>query len=519
MRQKILPQDLTTQEYRKFVLITALAGLLVLFALLVNILIDTDIQVRRVDPLTVVIAGAAIYIAIYSRYVVTVTRNRNILDWANAIISGAGLFILAISIPDEFLIYYNLLMLVAAVSLSILSGRFPTLIMILIGSLPLVPIRLAAADSFRQWAEYTSIPVTALIISETLARIQNIAREQVHRLETINAFSRQVTSTLDQAEILLLLSSAIPKAVAADSYYLGILEGDEIAIPIFYDDGEYFNGIRVKAKGTLSGWVVEHQKELFLPDLRQPLGLEGIEVVVIGQERASLSWIGVPLTSNKFKGLLSLASYQPNAFNRGNVELLANLSQHAALAMENAASHAEVKERTRLDSMTGVLNHGFFLKTLQDDAAESNAFGAPLSIIMLDVDYFKQYNDTYGHLAGDAILNLLCETMRAHIKTTDAIGRWGGEEFIIALPNADGVDAHHVADRIRQTMRDLKIPGRDGEEIPAPTVSQGIAVFPAERNEIYKLIDLADQRLYVAKERGRDQIEPNIQYWKSKTPG
>jgi diguanylate cyclase (GGDEF)-like protein len=391
--------------------------------------------------------------------------------------------------------------------------------MILIGSLPMVPIHLMSAHSFLDVAKYGSIPITALLISETLTRIQNITREQIYRLETINAFSRQVASTLDRSEILLLLSSAIPKAVEADSYYLGILEGDEVAVPIFYDDGEYFNGIRVKTKGTLSGWVVEHQQELFLPDLRQPLNLEGVEVVVIGKERASLSWIGVPLTSSRFKGVLALASYQPNAFNRGDIELLANLSQHAALALENAANHAEVEERTRLDSMTGVLNHGFFLKALQDFAAESGSFGTPLSLIMLDVDYFKVYNDTYGHLAGDAILNLLCDTIRVHIKTTDIIGRWGGEEFIVALPNADGVDAHHVAERIQQRMRELKIPGRNGEEIPAPTVSQGIAVFPLERDEIFKLIDLADQRLYIAKERGRDQIEPNRQYWKSKTPG
>jgi diguanylate cyclase (GGDEF)-like protein len=227
----------------------------------------------------------------------------------------------------------------------------------------------------------------------------------------------------------------------------------------------------------------------------------------VGKDKNSLSWIGVPMTSRSFKGVLALASYQPNAFNRSDVELLANLAQHAALALDNAVRHAEVEERARLDSMTGVLNHGHFLQVLQRQADEARSSGNPLSLIMLDVDHFKQYNDTHGHLIGDKVLIQLCETIRAHIKSTDAVGRWGGEEFVISLPGARGAHAQCVAERISKTMRTLIVNGREGLKILPPTVSQGIAIFPHETDDIYKLIDLADQRLYVAKNRGRDQIE------------
>jgi diguanylate cyclase (GGDEF)-like protein len=200
---------------------------------------------------------------------------------------------------------------------------------------------------------------------------------------------------------------------------------------------------------------------LFLPDLRQPLDLEDVDVIVVGKDKTSLSWIGVPLTSNRFKGMLALASYQPNAFNRGDIELLANLAQHTAMALENAANHAEVQDRTRRDSLTGVLNHGYFLETLQNVLEEAASFNSPVSVIMLDVDYFKQYNDTYGHLIGDKVLLQLCETIRAHIKTIDSVGRWGGEEFIITLPGAAGVSSGraHPKDHARIKNPRTRRPG------------------------------------------------------------
>ena len=135
---------------------------------------------------------------------------------------------------------------------------------------------------------------------------------------------------------------------------------------------------------------------------------------------------------------------------------------------------------------------------------------------MLDIDFFKQYNDTYGHLVGDRILNMLCTAIKQHIKRSDAVGRWGGEEFIISLAGARGEQAIQVARRIGETLAALRVDDREGRTLPVPTVSQGIAVFPDEADEIYNLIDLADRRLYVAKERGRNQIEPKSGFWQGK---
>jgi diguanylate cyclase (GGDEF)-like protein len=259
--------------------------------------------------------------------------------------------------------------------------------------------------------------------------------------------------------------------------------------------------------------MIKNQKELFLNDLRKDINLEGVDNFVIGKEKTSLSWMGVPIKSEHVTGVIALGSYRPNAFDLADMELLSNLAQHVTLALNNSYQHALVEEQAHLDSLTGVYNHGYFLKKLSEQAEESAFTYVPLSLIMMDIDYFKQYNDTYGHLVGDQILNALCTAIRQHIKQADAVGRWGGEEFIISLPGATGAQAMRVAERIGETMSSLRVEDRDGKPIPVPTVSQGIAVFPDEADEIYRLIDLADRRLYIAKVRGRNQIEPEPSHW------
>lgn len=503
-------RDLTSQEYRAFLFPNALAGLTVIAALLLNIATDLSFLPVNRDAVIVTALGAAIYIVVFSFYIIPVRKNKDLLIWINAVLSGAGFWALAYFLQDNLIVYQNLLLFVSVTSVSTFAGRPATWTMILLASSSHFFFHPEVLVTIVEWVRHLGVPFVAILIAETAIRIQNISRQQIHRLETVNQFSREIASILDKETIIEQMKVAIPRAVYADSFYISAVKNNDAHLLLCYDDGEYFPRRVIPAEGTLTNWVVKNQKELFLPDLRQPINLEGVQHILVGKEKTSLSWIGVPMISPSFKGVIALASYQPNAFNRGDLELLSSLASHASMAFENAARHAEVEERACLDSLTGVFNHGHFLTVLQKHAADSLAYQSPLSLIMLDVDFFKRYNDTYGHLAGDAILTLLCQTIRRHIKSADAVGRWGGEEFIISLRNTNAAQAQAVALRISASMRKVTIPGRDGIEISSPTVSQGIAIYPSDAGDIYKLIDLADQRLYVAKQRGRDQIESVI---------
>jgi diguanylate cyclase (GGDEF)-like protein len=456
----------------------------------------------------------SLYLASYY-LLFSASPNKKRFTWLNAIISGVALGGVTLFVTEEIDYLLYMLIILAALSTSLVSTRAPSYFLVLSA----VTIHMAAdIRSYpldHQWIINLGLTIASLMIIETIQQLKKIAKDQINGLEIVNEFSKQIVSTLETEQLIALLNGAFQNAINADTYYFGIVDNDEIRLELFYDDGEYFNNLRLKRKGTLVNWVITRQQELFLPDLRKNIQLDDVELVVIGKEKTSLSWLGVPVRGLNIDGVMAIASYKPNAFDRSTLELLSNIAQHVALAFDNTFNHTRVKEQARLDSLTHVYNHGYFIEALRKQAENSNTQNQPLSLIMLDIDFFKQYNDTYGHLIGDEVLTNLCDVVRSHIKNTDAIGRWGGEEFAIALPHTDGKKAMIVAERIRETMASLKLNNEKHGELPVPTISMGIAVFPAETNDIIKLIDLADNRLYIAKKRGRDQVEPAAAFWEN----
>jgi diguanylate cyclase (GGDEF)-like protein len=482
--------------------------------ILAGLIVGTLIDRSPPKPELIIYGGILLAGTLISDLLILRSANfRESYGWLSAILFGIGLGLLTYILPDGLGEISHILIPLAVIAVAIVSGRmygYATLVIISLLDLPHVLGVLGTSDNMLGFG----VPyVVSLVAMEAVLRIKDTTQQHIHRLETINKVSRQIMLSLETKKTISLLDATIQDALEADTYFVGILREDEIHLDLFCDDGEYFNGTRVPLDGTLSGWVIRNQKELFLPDLRQEVELEGVKNFVRGKEKTSLSWIGVPLKGENVVGVVALGSYQPNAFDSADLELLLSLAQHITVALDNALRHTRVEQQARLDSMTDVYNHGYFLKKLAEQAEESAAKKVPLSLIMLDVDFFKQYNDTYGHLAGDRILKTLCTAIKHHIKEPDAVGRWGGEEFIISLPGASGLQAMQVARRIGQTMASLRVQDRDQRTIPVPTVSQGIALYPLEVDEIYRLIDLADRRLYIAKARGRNQIEPDIFHW------
>ncbi len=497
-------------EVRRFLLpVTAASVIILLMVILENLF-----NAPSPDYLLLTISAASIlYATINSIIVIKTARFLGTYGWVNAILSGIGLGLITYLLPDRLKETSHVLIVFGVIAVAIISGRYHAYSTILLCLGISLSYSLPISNDPEIIVEFFIPYVIAGVVSEAFFMIKNTTQQHIHRLETINKVSRQMMLTLDTEKTISLLSATIQNTLEADTYFVGIVKNDEIHLDLFYDDGEYFNGMRVPLEGTLSGWVIKNQKELFLPDLREDVQMEGVKHFIIGREKTSTSWMGVPMKSANVNGVVALASYSPNAFDQADLELLSNLAQHMTLALDNSIRHAQVEEQARLDSLTSVYNHGYFIKRLTEQAEMSSSAKIPLSLIMLDIDHFKQYNDTYGHLVGDQILNTLCIAIKHHIKQNDAVGRWGGEEFVISLPGATGEQAMQVARRVGETMASLRVEDREQRTIPVPTVSQGIAVFPDEAEEIYRLIDLADRRLYVAKERGRNQIEPDVSHW------
>ncbi len=336
------------------------------------------------------------------------------------------------------------------------------------------------------------------------AQLFESVEQQLKQIMTLREIDRTLNSMLELEPMLDTILDAVAQLVPYDYAAIFILEGNRLRAVAAH-------GIRADHWRHLVFDISVHpgfhriwnkRRPVILPNVRNSkewLPTPGLEDVQ--------SWLGVPfIARDQVLGQLSLYHRAPHAFTQKHSDLIWAFANHAAIAIANARLRAELHEQARHDSLTQVLNHGAFVNDLRLASEHAVTHHQGLALIMIDLDDFKQYNDTYGHVVGDEVLRTTVQAIRAHIKQTDLVGRWGGEEFGIALPNANSAQAMLVAERIRKTLATTKIQDRHGMPIPPPTVSQGIAVLGQTAKTLDDLIEQADRALYRAKQRGKDQI-------------
>ena len=180
------------------------------------------------------------------------------------------------------------------------------------------------------------------------------------------------------------------------------------------------------------------------------------------------------------------------------------LGHQFALALRRVKLYEEIEKIAITDSLTVVHTRRYFLERFQEEMKRSRLKNIKLSLLMIDVDFFKQFNDHYGHLTGDQILRAIGLIIKENIREIDIAGRFGGEEFTVVLPDTDSAGAQFAAERIRKATDEALIKAYDAN-IKA-TVSIGIATFPADGHSAEELIDKSDWALYRAKKQGRNRV-------------
>jgi len=180
------------------------------------------------------------------------------------------------------------------------------------------------------------------------------------------------------------------------------------------------------------------------------------------------------------------------------------LAQQFILGIKRAILYQQVQELAITDSLTAVFSRRYFMERFKEEVERSVGFEYNFSCMMVDIDNFKNYNDSYGHLVGDAILKEIAKTVKENLRQIDLVGRYGGEEFSIILTETGREQARFVSERIRQAVAAKPIKVYD-EDLKV-TVSIGISTFPYDGKDIIALIDSADSALYKAKQSGRNKV-------------
>jgi len=325
--------------------------------------------------------------------------------------------------------------------------------------------------------------------------------ELSHRLTALSLLyhvSRSLNATLELPELLGRISSLVTERLRIDHFSVLLLnpEGrlEEAAC------------VPPRAAGTravfrlgegAAGRAAESLLPVYLPDLSR-----ASDARPLGPPTGSLLSLPV-MHQGRLLGVLNLQRSAPEAFAAEEVELLAAVADQAAMAIQNARLHAETVALSITDALTGLANRRHLFRQLEQEVARAARFRTQVSVVMMDLDHFKDLNDASGHLAGDAVLRQVAEVLRGQVRRVDVVARYGGEEFCLVLPQVAKSDAVDVAEKLRRSIAEQPFGAWPAGRI---TASAGVAHLPGDATTLEGLLEAADAALYSSKHRGRNRV-------------
>lgn len=342
------------------------------------------------------------------------------------------------------------------------------------------------------------------VLGETFDRMAEAVATNTARLTTLNHIALQLTSTLSLQRVLQQVMDAgcnlTSTRAAAIAFYEPELDRFTEWVARGLSD-EFQKNIKFRA-GGLAEKAFETGTYILSDD--RPKSRHKLSKAV--RDEGVKSFICLPLISqSRHLGVMYFYRHDRDCFLPEEINLLSTFANLAAGAVDNARLYGQTLDQATTDTLTGLPNRRMFDRRLDTELQRANRYGKSFSLLMLDVDHFKRINDIYGHPAGDAVLKAIPETLVSELREVDLIARYGGEEFIAILPETDGPEARHVAERIRRAMaeRVFALPGGDTLQL---TVSIGVVSFPSCARDAQTLLTRGDQALYVAKHEGRNLV-------------
>jgi diguanylate cyclase (GGDEF)-like protein len=343
--------------------------------------------------------------------------------------------------------------------------------------------------------------------NEEIERANHKLKSNLRELSTLFKINKAMISTMDQnvlgERILHLLREALGcdeavfllhQAGCEDLEVRSYLSNAPDACPLLsfrLDDGP-------------TGLAASSQQLQYLADLatdprRQQNSKERIP--------AQGSMVSAPLVINeRLKGVLNLYKSQVDGFADTDLQTVQAAANQAAIALENIHLYEKTLDLSNTDELTGLANRRYFQEILQRELSQARRYNFNFSLIMADIDHFKQFNDTHGHLRGDVVLRRIATTLLQNTRGIDLVARFGGEEFIVLLPRTDKEGARAAGEKLRQVVAGEIFEGAAQSQPGGMlTLSLGIAEYPLDSEDLEQLTHLADQALYRAKREGRNR--------------
>jgi diguanylate cyclase (GGDEF)-like protein len=337
------------------------------------------------------------------------------------------------------------------------------------------------------------------------ARQSHASLQKKHaRYSQLQAIAEQLSNMTDRTAIAnLAVERAFTLIGKSDVCLLFLVDRQRQELSLFASKKrDDLASVRAKHGDQFDRYVLRTQRPLLVNDVRRDFRF----TVSLSAERPIASVIACPLLlAQRAEGVLHLDSAQAGAYSQDDLRFLDILLDLISTAMTNAALFEQTQHLAMTDGLTGLMLRRPFHEQLTRELTRASRGKDAVSVIMLDVDKFKDYNDAFGHTAGDLVLRSVAEVLRTITPAGGAHARYGGEEFAVLLPRTKRHEAADIAEAIRRTV-EVQV-HRSGRGVPVPvTVSLGVAAFPNDAEEETELIRIADQRLYQAKHAGRNLV-------------
>jgi diguanylate cyclase (GGDEF)-like protein len=333
-------------------------------------------------------------------------------------------------------------------------------------------------------------------------------RREAGEVAVFQELGKALTSSLQLDQVLRTIMEKIDEFLRPDNWSLLLL--DEAKQELYFElavgkASQALKDVRVKIGQGIAGWVAQHGETVVVPDTSKDTRF--FSKVDEKTKTETQSIVAVPV---KFRdtclGVIELINcIGPEGFDPRDLKLLEALSDFAAIALENARHVKRIHELTITDDCTTLYNArhmGFILET---EIYRSQRYNYEFSIVFIDLDHFKQVNDTHGHLVGSRLLAEIGNSLKGHCRLIDFAFRYGGDEFVILLPQTSKENAINVARRLHKLIREMVWLSEEGLNVHV-TPSVGIASYPVDSRTKEGLLHLADEAMYLVKNTNRDSV-------------
>lgn len=330
---------------------------------------------------------------------------------------------------------------------------------------------------------------------------------QTQELHIFHDVAKALTSSLDLDSILQTIMEKMAEYFQPDTWSL--LMVDEQKNELYFaiavgSAAEALKNVRLKVGEGIAGHVAKYGEKLVVPDVRADQRFAKRIDKVTQWETESI--ICIPLRAKlRVLGVIQLVNVDMAHFGHEEEFFLQALCDYAAIAIENARAVERIQELTITDDCTGLYNARHLYKTLETEVYRSARFGYEFSVIFIDLDHFKQVNDTHGHLIGSKLLAEIGYLIKAQLRLIDFAFRYGGDEFVVLLPQTTKDAALVVARRLRDSLRASIFCKEEGLNLNV-RASIGLATYPHDAKTPHDIIRQADEMMYLVKNSTRDNI-------------